>query len=68
MSEITQSSDMEFQEAVLLLTNECIQLFVREALELDISLWVEEIPRRFPQFEIGRLLAAVKKLLNAKME
>jgi hypothetical protein len=68
MSEITRSSDIEFQEAVLLLTNECIQLFVREASELEISIWAEEIPRRFPQFEISRLLTAVKKLLNAKME
>lgn len=67
MSQITQSSDIEFHEAVLSLTNECMQLFIQEASELEISMWAEEIPRRFPQFEIGRLLAAVKKLLNAKI-
>jgi hypothetical protein len=67
MTHALESSDLEFQEAVILLTNECIQLFMREASELEISLWAEEIPRRFPQFEIGRLLAAVKKLLNTKI-
>jgi hypothetical protein len=68
MSKVEQSPDTEFQETVFLLTNECLQLFRREVSELEIGIWAEEIPRRFPQFEIGRLLAAVKNLLNAKMD
>lgn len=67
MTKAVEHSDVGFEEAVLLLAGECLQLFFQEAAELEISLWAEEIPRRFPQFELGRLLEAVKKRLNAKM-
>lgn len=66
MSEIEHSSEMEFEQAVLVLTNECIELFEQEASPREISLWAEGIPLRFPQFEICLLLEAVKDLLDGK--
>jgi hypothetical protein len=66
MSEVEHSSGIEFEQAVLLLANECIELFEREASPREISFWVDRIPRRFPQFKICNLLEAVKDLLDEK--
>lgn len=66
MSEVEHSSDMEFEQAVLVLVNECIELFERDASPREIGFWAERIPLRFPQFEICQLLSAVKDLLDKK--